>query len=298
MLMGKLKDLVSLIADNDRQQGQLPRPISAALQYQRGQRLAATLGRRLPWAEYFANAFMETQSSSDLTRVLKIHQTLDYRTTAHWAENLPTDQCCLVLANHPSGIPDVLITLHTLSAASKAPIYAVWARKNLLLDPEFENRLIPIDTRKGKGKKTNLEELHRKAIQAKEENAYIVIFPSWNYSHTTQDGNVEDGRRSWIRPQIAYEHDIPIIPFHIQAIPSKNFYKYAHRGFRGRLISTLMAVKELSGEKINIHIGKPIQLKKRLDGIKNGKTITPQDWSNITEYLRRTTEELWQNDYS
>lgn len=46
--MGKLKDLVSLIADNDRQQGQLPRPISAALQYQRGQRLAATLGRRLP----------------------------------------------------------------------------------------------------------------------------------------------------------------------------------------------------------------------------------------------------------
>lgn len=296
--MGNLNNLVSLIAQNDKEQGLLPRPISTVLQYQRAQRLAVSLGKQLPWAKYFADAFMNTQSSNDLTRVLQIYQTLDYRTTVHGAENLPTNQCCLILANHPSGIPDVLIALHTLYTKSKTTPYAVWARKNLLLDPEFQNRLIPIDTRKWKGGKVNLEELGAKVRQAQQENAPIIVFPSWNYSHKNQDGKVEDGRRSWIRPKIAYQYDIPIIPFRIQAIPSKNFYEYAHIGFIGRLLSTLMAVEELAGEEINIHIGEPIQLTKRLNAIKNGKNITPQDWCNITEYLRCTTEELWQNDYS
>jgi len=136
------------------------------------------------------------------------------------------------MANHPSGIPDTLVALYVLHTVNKteSPIYAVGASKNLLLDPNFSQRLIPINTRQRKGKKANEETLDQQIEKAKNEHAYTLVFPSGDYSHTDGKGNVQDGRWSRTRPKLAYKHKIPIVPMHINAIPNMEFYKHAHRG--------------------------------------------------------------------
>lgn len=157
----------------------------------------------------------------------------------------------VIIANHPLGALDALALLHLLKDVRKD--IKIVANSFLYQFDNLKNIIIPVDNINGKMDKETVRSIY-KALEAEEA---VIIFPSGEVSRAKPNG-VKD--RPWKSGflKIASKMQAPILPVHINAKNSKNFYLLS---MLNRSLATATLPHEMfkaKGKTIDFTIGKPI----------------------------------------
>ena len=132
-------------------------------------------------------------------------------------DNIPAYGRVVIIANHPLGALDAMALIHLLGNVRKD----IKIVANAFLG-EFENLqelIIPVDNITGKTTKATLEGIY----DALGNEEAVIIFPSGEVSRARPNGVRDTAWKSGFY-KIASKTQSPILPIHINATNSKNFY--------------------------------------------------------------------------
>jgi putative hemolysin len=166
-------------------------------------------------------------------------------------ENIPAYGRVVIIANHPLGALDALALIHLLKDVRKD--IKIVANAFLGLFDNLHDLLIPVDNITGKTNKTTLEGIY----EALENEEAVIIFPSGEVSRARPNGVRDTTWKSGFY-KIAVKSQSPILPIHINAKNSKNFYLIS---MLNRSLATATLPHEMfkaKGKEIGFTIGNPI----------------------------------------
>lgn len=166
------------------------------------------------------NTFLKESAHKDTFSF--VESVIDYfdvsiQITSNKMDNIPEYGRVVIIANHPLGALDALALVHVLKAVRKD----IKIVANAFLG-EFENLkslVIPVDNITGKTTKRTLEGIY----EALEREEAVIIFPSGEVSRARPNGVRDTVWKSGFY-KIASKTQSPILPIHIKATNSKNFY--------------------------------------------------------------------------
>ena len=162
--------------------------------------------------------------------------------------NIPSYGRVVIVANHPLGALDAMALLHLVKDIRKD--VKIVANSFLHTFKNISDLLIPIDIVNEKMDKNSLKMIY----QALSEEKAVIIFPSGEVSRVRPNG-VKDARWKSGFYKIASKIKAPILPIHIRAKNSKNFYLLS---MLNRSLATAALPHEMfkfRGKKIGFAIG-------------------------------------------
>jgi putative hemolysin len=147
---------------------------------------------------------------------------LDLEISVRGAENIPRHGSALVVSNHPTGIADGLAVYCGLRDI-RSDLSFLANRDALRVAPNLIDMLIPTEWVEEKRSLSKTREMMKHTKQAVEQQRLIGIFPSGRLAQLTHRGLVE---RPWLSSTIGLmrRFDLPILPLHISAKNSWQFY--------------------------------------------------------------------------
>jgi putative hemolysin len=165
--------------------------------------------------------------------------------------HIPSFGRTVVIANHPLGALDAMALFHLLKEVRKD--IKIVANSFLTQFDNLKEILIPVDNIQGKIEKGALKEIYS-ALQSEK---MVIIFPSGEVSRVKPNGIKDTPWKSGFL-KIATKMKAPILPIHIKATNSKNFYLLS---MINRSLATVTLPHEMfkaKGKTIDFKIGKPI----------------------------------------
>ena len=197
------------------------------------------------------NTFLKESAHKDTFSF--VESVIDYfdvsiQITSNKMDNIPVYGRVVIIANHPLGALDALALVHVLKAVRKD----IKIVANAFLG-EFENLeslVIPVDNITGKTTKRTLEGIY----EALDREEAVIIFPSGEVSRARPNGVRDTVWKSGFY-KIASKTQSPILPIHIKATNSKNFYLLS---MLNRSLATATLPHEMfkaKGKKIGFTIG-------------------------------------------
>ncbi|MEA3419789.1 MAG: lysophospholipid acyltransferase family protein, partial [Campylobacterota bacterium] len=142
---------------------------------------------------------------------------IDIQISKNELNNIPSYGRVVIVANHPLGTLDALALLHLIKDIRKD--IKIVANSFLHTFENISELLIPVDSVNEKMDKKSVKSIY----QALSEEKAVIIFPSGEVSRVRPNG-VKDTRWKSGFYKIASKMKVPILPVHIQAKNSKNFY--------------------------------------------------------------------------
>lgn len=142
---------------------------------------------------------------------------IDIQINKNELNNIPSYGRLVIVANHPLGALDAMALLHLMKDIRKD--IKIVANSFLHTFENISELLVPVDTVNEKMDKNSLKSIY----QALSEEKAVIIFPSGEVSRVRPTG-VKDTRWKNGFYTIASKMKAPILPIHIQAKNSKNFY--------------------------------------------------------------------------
>ena len=166
------------------------------------------------------NTFLEQSTHKDTFSF--VESVIDYfdvgiTLNSKQMDNIPAYGRVVIIANHPLGALDAMALIHLLKNVRKD----IKIVANAFLG-EFENLqelIIPVDNITGKTTKVTLEGIY----EALKHEEAVIIFPSGEVSRARPSGVKDTSWKSGFY-KIASKTQSPILPIHINATNSKNFY--------------------------------------------------------------------------
>ena len=166
------------------------------------------------------NTFLEKSAHKDtFSFVESVIDYFDVGITLNSSQlaNIPTYGRVVIIANHPLGALDAMALIHLLKDVRKD--IKIVANSFLGQFENLQNLVIPVDNITGKITKGTLEGIYD--ALGKEEA--VIIFPSGEVSRARPNGVRDTSWKSGFY-KIASKTQAPILPVHICATNSKNFY--------------------------------------------------------------------------
>jgi len=166
------------------------------------------------------NTFLEESAHKDTFSF--VESIIDYfdigiKLNSNQMDNIPAYGRVVIIANHPLGALDAMALIHLLKDVRKD----IKIVANSFLE-KFENLhglVIPVDNITGKTTKATLEAIY----ESLGNEEAVIIFPSGEVSRARPNGVRDTAWKSGFY-KIASKTNAPILPIHIQATNSKNFY--------------------------------------------------------------------------
>jgi 1-acyl-sn-glycerol-3-phosphate acyltransferase len=165
--------------------------------------------------------------------------------------NIPSYGRVVIIANHPLGALDALALMHLLKEIRKD--IKIVANAFLGKIPNIADLIIPVDNIQEKLSKESLKQIY----QALSKEQAVIIFPSGEVSRARPNG-VRDTRWKSGFYKIASKAKAPILPIHIVAKNSKNFYLLSMLNRSLATVSLPHEMFKFRSKKIGFTIGNTI----------------------------------------
>ncbi len=171
-------------------------------------------------------------------------------------ENLPKSGAFIITANHPTGIADGL-ALYNAIAPQRPDLFFFANSDALRVFPQLDRYLAPVEWRKDKrGHRQNRETMIY-AHRAFKEGRPCILFPS---GRLAKRRGLRLHERPWMPScaMLARKFELPIVPLHITARNSLQFYLFDMIHPTLRDITLFHEVLNKTHQPYRIKIGEPI----------------------------------------
>ena len=181
---------------------------------------------------------------------------MEPRVTTTGLERIPASGGCLVVTNHPTGLPDGLALYDQVRAVRGDLALFVFADL-LSINPNSHDVMIPVEWRPGLRDRAAMRQTMAIAAKAFADERCVGIFPSGRLSYW-------NGRRLKERPwnssflRMATRHRLPIVPGHIRARNSLGFYALSQISTELRDIQSIRELQNKHGARFHLTFGAPI----------------------------------------
>ncbi|WP_159974649.1 1-acyl-sn-glycerol-3-phosphate acyltransferase [Roseobacter cerasinus] len=174
-------------------------------------------------------------------------------------ENIPNDSPVMLVANHPTGVVDLLI-LYALLSPIRNDFRFVAHRDALRFNPKLSRIIIPAEWR---DQYSTIHTARETALSVKQhfkehKNGLMGVFPSGRVSARSR-GNLQEYPWKTTAMKIAENYSLPIVPVHVDAKNSTSFYLVSHFWESMRNALTFREIFTKKGQKIKVHFGTQIR---------------------------------------
>lgn len=177
--------------------------------------------------------------------------------TATGKQHLPRDGAFILVANHPTGIPDGIAVFDMIKDVRDDLVFFA-NRDAVRVNPRLSEIIIPVEWRDTEKTHSKSRETLVRTNRAFKDGRAIALFPSGRISYWQGEGLKE---RPWQATgiQLAKRYDVPIVPMHMSARNSWLFYLLSHRNPELRDMTVFHELLNKKGKSFTMTIGAPIQ---------------------------------------
>ena len=179
-------------------------------------------------------------------------------------EHIPRSGCCVVAANHPTGIADGVAVYDALRRVR--PDIAIFTNRDAIrINPRLSEFLIPVEWREELRDRTKMKETLRLSSRAFLEERAVVLFPSGRIAFW-KNGRLNE--RPW-QPSavtLARKQGVPILPCHVESRNSGLFYWFANWNTELRDMTVFHELLNKRGQTFRIRFGPLIPAERIAEG--------------------------------
>ncbi len=196
-------------------------------------------------------------------------------------ENIPDDESCLLVSNHPMGAADA-IALYSQLYKVREDIFFFANELFVYLLGSFDNVMAPVMWDKEKETHSATKVTLERLITFFNDQRPGIIFPSGRLSKLTIFGLWD---REWEKTPIvlAKKNNFPLIPVYVEGRNSWFFYFASFTNKQLRDVSQLNELFNKRDRHIKIKIGKPIKVSQ----LSNNNDVAIQQLRYKVESLRK-----------
>ena len=190
-----------------------------------------------------------------MTRMLDlIDVTLEVNPRNSWPKNITPDEPLVLLANHPFGIADGIISL-VLAEQLKRP-YRVLINKDLLNVPEIKEKALPIDFAPTKQALENNLKSRAQARALLKEGVTIVVFPAGGVATAANPwGDAEELPWGTFPARLIQQAKASVLPVYFEGQPGPLFHLASRVSQSLRMMLMVIEFRNFPDNVFKTHVG-------------------------------------------
>lgn len=174
-----------------------------------------------------------------------------------FAERIPAEGRCLVIANHPTGIADGIAVYDALARVRRDSIFFANADA-LRVSPRLAESVVPVEWVETKRTREKTRATLEAARSAFEAERCVVMFPAGRLARIGRDGSLTDPEWAPTAASLARKYAAPIVPIHVAGPTSHLFHLFDRLSPELRDVTLFHEMLNKTGKPFTLTVGTTI----------------------------------------